>query len=244
VNYNKISTVASAHGIYDLLIVFWVDDITDFYGFWKKTLEKYGNLFSENIFSLYIQGIGYPKSFLIYDKSEKIKPIRIDHFGISKNIKIDEIDYILLNEISLNARKPLVDLAEKISCSSQNIIYRIDKLKRNGLIQSFRTEINLSKLGYTRYKVNIKLIDFTNRMNIIRYLERNPSLNYFSVSLGLCDLEFELIVEDVDHLANIMDDINDQFPNTIRNYDYYSRIIDYKETFLPELIETDFKKIK
>jgi hypothetical protein len=70
----------------------------------------------------------------------------------------------------------------------------------------------------------------------------NPSLNYFSVSLGLCDLEFELIVEDVDHLTNIMDNINDQFPNTIRNYDYYSRIIDYKETFLPELIEADFKK--
>ena len=149
---------------------------------------------------------------------------------------------MVLNEISLNARKPLVDLAGKIGCSSQNIIYRIDKLKKNGVIQSFRTAINLSKLGYIRYKVNIKLIDFTNRMNIIEYLERNPSLNYFSVSLGFCDLEFELIVEDVDHLINIMDDINDQFPNTIRNYDYYEGIIDYKETFLPESIEVDFKK--
>jgi len=241
-NYKKISTVASARGIYDLIVVFWVDDIIEFYDFWKKTLEKYGNYFSESIFSLYIQGRGYPKSFLLYEVSDKIKPEKIDGFGISRSIKIDEIDYKLLNEIALNARMSLIDLADKIGCSSQKVIYRIDKLKKSGLIQSFRTALNLSELGYTEYKVNIKLIDYTNRINIVKYFENHPSTSYFSASLGLCDLEFQLIVKDADHLTDIMDTINDEFPNSIRNYDYYTDIITYKETFLPEITEADFKK--
>ena len=104
VNYNKISTVATIKGIYDLVIVFWVDDIAEFYDFWKKSLKQYGNLFSERHFSLYIHGRGYPLSFLLYNEMDKMEPVRVDSFGIIDKIKIDEVDYKLLNEISLKAR--------------------------------------------------------------------------------------------------------------------------------------------
>jgi Lrp/AsnC family leucine-responsive transcriptional regulator len=235
VNYKKISTVATARGIYDLIVVFWVDNIAEFYDFWKKTLEQYGNQFSERIFSLYIHGRGYPNSFLIHDESDVIEPLRVDSFGVTKRIYIDKVDYRLLNEMSLKARISLVDLAEVLGCSSQNVMYRMDKLQKNGLIQSFRTAVNLQELGFKQFKVNIQLRDFSKRMHIIKYLENSPLLDYFSVSLGLCDLEFELIVRDAKHLLDIMDDISDEFPDAIRNYDYYSDIVNYKETFLPEI---------
>jgi len=235
VNYKNISTVATARGVYDLIVVFWVDDVAEFYDFWKKTLEKYGNRFSEKIFSLYIHGRGYPNSFLIYEESDVIEPLRVDSFGVTKRINIDEVDYRLLNEMALKARIPLVDLAEVLGCSSQNVMYRMDKLQKNGLIQSFRTAVNLQELGFKQFKVNIQLRDFSKRIHIIKHLENSPSLDYFSVSLGLCDLEFELIVRDANHLLDIMDNISDEFPDAIRNYDYYSEIINYKETFLPEM---------
>ena len=235
VNYKKISTVATARGIYDLIVVFWVDDIAEFYDFWKKTLEQYGNQFSERIFSLYIHGRGYPNSFLIYEESDVIEPLRVDSFGVTKRINIDEVDYRLLNEMALKARIPLVDLAEVLGCSSQNVMYRMDKLQKNGLIQSFRTAVNLQELGFKQFKVNIQLRDFSKRMHIIKHLENSPLLYYFSASLGLCDLELELIVRDANHLLDIMDNISDEFPDAIRNYDYYSEVINYKETFLPEM---------
>jgi len=241
VNYKKISTVATARGVYDLIIVFWVDDVAEFYDFWKKTLEKYGNQFSERIFSLYIQGKGYPKSFLLHATSEKIEPARVDGFGVTNRVKIDEIDYKLLNEIALKARIPLVSLADVLGCSSQNVIYRMDKLQKNKLIQSFRTAINYSELGFKHFKVNILLRDYSKRMHIIKYLEQSPFLNYFSTSLGLCDLEFQFFVKDADHLMDVIDSISDKFPDAIRNYNYYSDIITYKETFLPELNKDDFK---
>jgi Lrp/AsnC family leucine-responsive transcriptional regulator len=234
VNYKKISTISTAKGLYDLIVVFWVDNISEFYKFWKKSLEQYGSLFSERFFSLYIHGRGYPLYFLLFNDTDTIKPIKVDSFGITKNITIDEFDYKLLNQISLNARITSVDLSNILGCSSQNVVYRIDKLEKNGLIQSYRTAIDFSIFGYNRFKVNIQLRDYSKRMQIVKQCEQSPFINYFSASFGLCDLEFEFIVRDADHLIDIIDRISDKYPDTIRNYDYYSDIRNYKETFLPE----------
>jgi Lrp/AsnC family leucine-responsive transcriptional regulator len=234
VNYKKISTISTAKGLYDLIVVFWVDDISEFYEFWKKSLEQYGSLFSDRFFSLYIHGRGYPLNFLLFNDTDTIKPIKVDSFGITKNITIDEIDYKLLNHISLNARITSVDLSNILGCSSQNVVYRMDKLEKNGLIQSYRTAIDFSILGYNLFKVNILLRDYSKRMQIVKQFEQSPFINYFSASFGLCDLEFEFIVRDADHLIDIIDKISDKYPDAIRNYDYYSDIRNYKETFLPE----------
>jgi Lrp/AsnC family leucine-responsive transcriptional regulator len=242
VNYKKISTVATIKGIYDLVIVFWVNDIAEFYDFWKECLKQYGTLFSERHFSLYIHGRGYPLSFLLYDDMDKVKPVQVDSFGITNNIKIDKVDYKLLNEIALKARITSVDLSNVLGCSSQNVIYRMNKLENYGLIQSFRTAVDFSIFGFKYYKVNIQLKDYNKRTEIVNQLEQSPFINYYSSTLGLCDLEFEFIVRDADHLIDIIDGISDRFPDSIRNYDYYSDIINYKESFLPELTEKDFRK--
>ena len=234
VNYKKISTISTAKGPYDLIVVFWVDDISEFFEFWKKSLEQYGTLFSERFFSLYIHGRGYPLNFLLFNDTDMVKPIRVDSFGVTKDITIDEFDYTLLNQLSLNARTNSVDLSNILRCSSQNVVYRMNKLEKNGLIQSYRTAIDFSILGYNRFKVNIQLRDYSKRMQIIKQFEQSPFISYFSASFGLCDLEFEFIVRDTDHLMDIIDKISDKYPDAIRNYDYYSDIRDYKETFLPE----------
>lgn len=234
VNYKNISTISTAKGTFDLIAVFWVNDISEFYEFWKKTLEQYGSLFFERFFSLYIHGRGYPLNFLLFNDTDTIKPIKVDSFGITKKITIDEFDYKLLNQISLNARITSVDLSKILGCSSQNVVYRMNKLEKNGLIQSYRTAIDFSILGYNRFKVNIHLGDYSKRMQIVKQFEQSPFIKYFSASFGLCDLEFEFIVRDADHLMDIIDKISDKYPDAIRNYDYYSDIRNYKETFLPE----------
>ena len=72
VNYNYISTIGTTNNLYDLIAVIWVNNINEFYNFWEKTLVKYGNYFSEQKFSLYIKGYGYPSSILIEPISRTI----------------------------------------------------------------------------------------------------------------------------------------------------------------------------
>jgi len=236
-NYRNICTVGEALGKYDLIIVVWVKDISEFYQFWSNALDKFGDYFESKMFSVYIHGVGFRQSYLLLD-NYKIED-RVDHeyFGVGKTVEIDETDYHLLNELALNARAPLIELAEKFDCSSQTINYRIKRLKKEGLIQAFRAAVNENKLGFKRYKSDIFLKNHSQRINIINYIKKNPHLSYISTSSGLCDLEFEFIVKKQRDIIEIIEDINLKFPNSIKNYSIYGDFQCYKETFLPKLFD-------
>jgi len=237
VNYRNICTVGQALGKYDLIVVVWVNDISEFYQFWSKALDKFGDYFETKLLSIYVHGVGFRQSYLLYDNY--IKEDRIDHeyFGVGERVEIDETDYHLLNELALNARTPLIELAEKFNCSSQTINYKIKRLRKEGLIQAFRIAVKETEFGFQRRKVDIYLKNHSQRRNIIEYIKKNPYLIYISTSTGLCDLEFEFVVKNVKQLVEIIEDINIKFPESIKNYDTYGDVEVFKETFIPKLFD-------
>jgi len=236
-NYKNISTVGESPGKYDLLVIAWVKDIGEFYRFWSDALDKFGEYFDSKIFSVYVNGVGFRQSYLLLDNYKIEDREEHEHFGVGKTVEIDETDYHLLNELALNARAPLIELAEKFDCSSQTINYRIKRLKKEGLIQAFRVAVNQSLLGFERFKCDIFLKNHSQRMNIINYVKQNPHLLYISTSSGLCDLEFEFVVKNQKQIIDIIEDINLKYPNSIKNFSTYGNLKVFKETFLPKLFD-------
>ena len=151
-----------------------------------------------------------------------------------KTVAIDEIDYQLLNEIAVNARAPLIELAEKLNCSSQAVNYRLKNLIKKGVIQAFRVNVDLSKFGLQHFKVDIYLKEHKQRNCLIDYLEGKSYLECLNVAVGWSDLEPEIIVENLDKLIQIMDEIDAKFPNTIRKQSFLKSITVHKERWLPE----------
>jgi DNA-binding Lrp family transcriptional regulator len=235
--YKNICTVGSVVGKYDLVVVIWVKDMNEFYQFWNTALNEFGNYFETRIFSVYIRGVGFLQSYLISNNEQILEREICERFGVGKTIEIDKMDYYLLNELALNARAPLVELADTLDVSSQTIDYRIKKLKKEGIIQCFRVAINTEKLGFKRYKVDIYLKEHKQKDSIINYIKTYPYVFYVSISVGLCDLEVELIVESPEKIVEILEDINIKFPNVIKNYSFYGDFKPYKETFLPRLFD-------
>ncbi len=236
-SYKNICTVGSIVGKYDLVVVVWVKNLNEFYQFWNTALNRFGNHFETRIFSVYIRGIGFLQSFLLPEKTNTKTREVFDRFGVGSPVEIDELDYRLLNELALNARLPLVDLAKKYDASSQTMKYRINKLEENGVIQAYRVNINLEKIGLKRFKADIYLKEHQQKERLINEFKQNPCVIYISTSVGLCDLEIELIVESANDVVTILEDMNVTFPNVIRNYSFYGDISVYKETFLPKLFD-------
>jgi Lrp/AsnC family leucine-responsive transcriptional regulator len=226
--------VASLIGHYDLSVVIWVKDINNFYQFWEKMLDSYGDYFAEKTFSIYVRAYVYKTSYLLdsYDKSDRLYYSRV---GAGGKVEIDETDYRLLNEIATNARTPLVDLAEKLGCSAQNVNYRLKNLMKSGVIQAFRTGIDLSKLGFHYYKVDIHLKEHTQRKHMIDYIQYNPNVVYASTSAGISDLELEFHIENEDKLNQTMQEISSNFPGSIRKYSYFTVQDVHKLRCIPEL---------
>jgi Lrp/AsnC family leucine-responsive transcriptional regulator len=243
VEYKRSLTIVSIKGPIDCDVIVWVDDVFEFNQFWNKTMEKYGNYFSQNVISNVTHFLQFCKHFLICEnETNKSEDYTIDCKG--KPITIDEFDYKLLNEIVMNARIPLIELADRLKCSSQTINHRMKNLIDNGLIKKFRVDINLSKLGLHDYLINIFLKDYSKKQNIIEYIKHQPYVDCIVDSqMGWTDLQIEVFCKNIDNLLQIMEEIDKKFTGAIRKQEYWITTERHKERWLPEMTGADFKKI-
>jgi DNA-binding Lrp family transcriptional regulator len=218
----------------DLAVVMWIEDIYEFYQFWEKTLDLYEDYFAKYAISIYIKAHVYKKSYLLLDESVgSDREIYYMNCG-GKSVNMDEIDYNLLNEIAVDARAPLIELAEKLGCSSQTVNYRINNLVKSGVIRAFRVNLDLSKLGLQGFKVDIYLKDHKLKKPVFDYLKDKPYLEYMNLAIGWADLEPEFVVKNFDELLKILEEINTKFSGAIKKQSFFIIEKMYKQRCMPE----------
>lgn len=217
---NKLNWwIISADGRFNLAVIMWVKEVSEFYKFWEDTLKKYRDFFRVQQFSVYIQSQEFLKDFLLTSDQTKDRYEYVVN-GTTTNKNLDEIDMHLLTLIANNARIPIGELSMHLNISFNAVKQRIKRLMKLGIILGFRVDINYKKLGYEFYKADIELIDYKDRSKIITYVKKNPHLIRIDKSIGISDLELEFHVKDHDQFQNIIADLQKNFKDTIRNYKY------------------------
>ncbi len=227
--------VESIIGKYDLGVFIWVKSIRDFYQFWEKLLDAYGDYFAEKIFSIYVQVFSYPCSYLLPNEYKEADRQKYEITGGGAQIDIGEYDMRLLNLLAENTRISLVDLAKDLHSSTQMANSRLKKLIKNNVIQAFRVGIDISKLGLKPFKVDIHLQEHVQRKPIMEYIKHDPHLVFIGTSAGVSDLELEFDLEDSDDVHEILEHIKQRFPNAIRKYEYFHIEQNHKLRCLPEV---------
>ena len=233
---NKYSWwVGSFEGEYDMAVLIWVKDLHDFYVFWEKTLKKYHKYFLRQQFSLYCQLRVFRHNFLMINHFNKSDREKYEITGGGREVKTDELDFQILELISVNSRIPTIQIAKKTNSSIDTIINRMKRLEKLDVIQGYRVSIDYSKLGYHLFKVNITLNDYSQRGKIINYIRYNPYLIMIDKSIGYYDLEFDFLLQNLNHLRKIMDDLTRVFPTEIRNFSFVHDPIYHKMVYMPEI---------
>jgi len=235
VEYKHSWSVYSAIGPFDLGFIAWIKNIHEFYQFYNGLLNKYSKYVAQKTVSIYVQADEYEKTYLISKEHIKTERKKFTIINDGKTVQIDETDYKILNEIALNARISITDLADKLKCSPQTINYRLNNLIKSGVIKGFRVNIDVSKLGLEYFDVRINLKDHSQRMKIINYIKNNPHFKCLNTTIGYSDLETEFIVENMDKLNKIVEDITIKFPEIVRTYFYAIPREIHKERWLPEM---------
>lgn len=226
--------VASTQGMFNLKVVNIIKDINDFYNIWQESQKKYGHYFQAKSSALFIEEMYYAPSYLLKNNFDYEKREKITLVGREKRVEIDELDFKILRLISLNARMQITDIAEKIKCTTRTVTYKLKNLLQSGVIQGFRSDIDISKLGYNIFRVNIFLRDYNQRNKIINYIKFNPNLVFIDSYTGDADLEIEFHLEDLSKLYKNMQGIMEKFPDAIRDYKHLNIIEYHKFLYLPE----------
>jgi len=233
INSKQAWFIANIQGKFDLIVLFSVNNMNQFFSFWKQTLRSFRFYFQNALISFFTKTYYLPISYLIEeeDMSQRLKHELVD--GGTK-VEIDETDKAILRHISLNSRKPIIDIADDLHTSSTTIANRIKKLEALKVINGYRINIDYLKLGLQLFNVHLNLRNYDKLYQILSYVKRNPYLISASEVIDHCDLSLNYHSTNFNELHSTIKDIYKKFPDDIKNHMTFSYPEIYKQDYNPK----------
>ena len=127
--------------------------------------------------------------------------------------KLDLKDKKLLYWLDQNSRATNKQLGKKVGLTEQAIGHKIKRLNSKGIVKRFVTFINTLSLGYTHYKVFIKLHNTTEEIesSLIKSLIENPNIRWVASTSGRYDLSFSILAKTVLEFTGIYQKIETEY---------------------------------
>ncbi|MFH1127221.1 MAG: Lrp/AsnC family transcriptional regulator [archaeon] len=139
-------------------------------------------------------------------------------------------DRKILKELFDDGRLPFSIIARRVGLSKEVVNYRVKRLMDRGILIGFNTVIDVNKLGWQIYFINIRLrnIDDLIEEEIIELLTKNPNISQVLKCIGNYDLVLKVFVKDYIEANNLMKNIEFRFKRNIGEY-----AIDFVEQEIP-----------
>ena len=119
--------------------------------------------------------------------------------------QLDPFDVRLLNELTADARTPLIQLAKKLKVSNTLIHQRIKKLREAGIINKATYDLDPWKLGYqTCAYTQIMLSDSKHHREVEKELEKIPEIVECVNTAGRYAILVKIYARDNRHLRDII----------------------------------------
>ncbi len=246
INSDIVALVSELDGSYDLQVNVYVSSLRTFEyplryqnlflkftSFYDQIQKKYRKYFDEQIMTVFHKSTFFDPIFLLSDKNLTPSCIPLSSPSF-KEVQIDKLDYEILRKLAVNARIPTVELAHDLNVTTATIKSRIKRLTDEKVVGNFGVSIDLSKIEYRLYNVEINLTDYDKKYEIIEYIRKNQYISEIDETFGRgVDLEFEFALKDITQLHDIINDLSSKFPEAIKNFRYYSHKKVHKHNFVP-----------
>lgn len=123
----------------------------------------------------------------------------------SLHIEIDGIDKEILRFLMEDARKPILQIANKIGISGAAIHQRLRKMEQSGVISGSKFVINNKILGYnTMAFVGIYLDKASRNPETVKELKKIPEVLECHYTTGNWSILIKIICRDNEHLMQLL----------------------------------------
>jgi Lrp/AsnC family transcriptional regulator for asnA, asnC and gidA len=121
---------------------------------------------------------------------------------------MDEIDYLILSQLLIDAQLSFLEIGKKIGISSFTIKRRFDKMKRAGVILGTVVNIDLSKLGYQgKMFMLITSAPDTTKSAIIESLRKMKNIFVVTEIIGPYDILAIAPIVDLDSITALVQEV-------------------------------------
>jgi len=120
-------------------------------------------------------------------------------------IEIDGIDKEILRDLMDDARKPILQIANKIGISGAAIHQRLRKLEQSGVIAGSKFVVNTKVLGYsTAAFIGIYLEKASSNPEVVKELKKIPEVLECHYTTGNWSILIKIICKDNEHLMQLL----------------------------------------
>ncbi len=164
-----------------------------------------------------------------------------------KNVKarLDAKDKKILSLLSQNARMPLTKLAKEVGLSRDAVNYRIKNYEKEGIIQGYRTVVDLSVFGYKSNHLFVKLNNPSKEIEevILKKLVSYPFVRAVIKFSGVYDFEVAFVSKHIEDLDEILTQIISDCAGSLQDYELLTISKTFAaETFPPNFLENFLDK--
>ena len=208
-------------GKWDLIFGVFSKDDKDFFEFKNKLISKFNKILIDEEGGVLIEVKQYPKKYFTNENAPSTS-----FAGRLENVKLDKIDFDILEVLVNNCRVSLVDLATKLKISATAIKSRMKKMEKSGVIIQYRIAIDIGKIGRELYKAIIKFDEYSEKdeKKFFNYVSSLTEIQYLIQNIW--QTELELVVENYKEYYNIIENLKKEFPEMIRTVDTLLMITD------------------
>ncbi len=232
----NILTVYSVDGFYHMAVGFLVNELADYKAFYNEFLKHFRRYVVGDNVSFFVEYVHYPRNYLVESKMRRFTSLSVSGSKLfPSGIKdLDAKDLELLSLIKEDARITLLELAAKLEMTATGAKYKLRRLEKNKVIVGYKVLLDIGKLGYDYYKVDLMLEDLSILLSLQEFILRHPNIIYQDITVGGSDFEFDGEFKSQEDFYSFMDELRSLFPGKIRSYHYYKARKIYKYSYFPE----------
>lgn len=159
-----------------------------------------------------------------------------------EKINLDKKDRKIIEQLQLNARQTIAQIAKNTLLPRDVISYRIKKLEERNIIRAHHSILDPSKLGYPLYAyVTLRCYNLKpgQEKEFIDYLVAQPNIVYVAKTSGDSDFTIGICARDYLQYDAVMTDVRRRFTDVIKDVSAQFTIQEYKFDWMTDLIETE-----
>ncbi|MEK6968907.1 MAG: Lrp/AsnC family transcriptional regulator [Nanoarchaeota archaeon] len=160
----------------------------------------------------------------------------------TEKIRLDVKDKKILSLLAVNSRLPLTQLSKTVALSRDAVNYRIKNYEKKGVIQGYRTMVDISKLGYKANHLFIKLNNppLEIEQKIVNKLIKYPFVRAVIKFCGNYDFEIAFVTKDTADLDKVLTKITGDCSGYLQDYE----LVTIAKTFVTETFPLSFSELK
>ncbi|MBI1936175.1 Lrp/AsnC family transcriptional regulator [Candidatus Woesearchaeota archaeon] len=216
-NFHQVWTITSMHGKWDYALFLGVKTISEFHTIWDGIMLEYKpNIKNYNV-AVYAPVYNFNRKFFIDNPQESVERV----YGVGEKEDIDELDWKIIENYASNVRQSSIEIGRKLNVSSDTVRARIKRLEQKKVITGYKIGLNLEPLGFVSYRVDIQLLSAKRNNELFEFCKCHKNIYQINKSIGGADFEIEVIVKDLAHLLNLIDEIKIAFKDVVNDVDYF-----------------------